>query len=388
MPPCRSLLQNIQLDFVTEIGLNGRMLKEYKEKFLSYYEKNETKIDSFFFLGGFLFDILMLSEIDDLFSILQQIVYLGIIFAIIYFEILFRLFKWKPSSGVLKVWEYRTLTMHFLFGSLLNTYSLFYIKSASLLNSLIFLLVMLIIVGANELPGVKKSNLSIKSGMFGICVFSFFSIIFPLILGFVGWVPLALAIASTGAVFYLMYYLLLKQISDPRTLSKIVLAPGGSVIVLFLVFFFMGWIPPVPLSVVDQGIYHNVEKQNGEYLLQTEKKWWKFWHSGDQLFEARPGDKIYYYAQVYSPTRFSDQIFVQWSQKNKKGDWVPADKIPLQIVGGRKMGFRGFTYKSNYQPGDWRVQVLTSHGQEISRLDLEVAGSASTEPRNFEIIKR
>lgn len=364
------------------------MIKEYKSKFLKYYEENETKIDVVFFLGGFLIDILMLSDIDDLFSIVQQVVYLGIIFAIIYYEILFRLFKWKPSPKVLKIWEYRTLAMHFLFGSLLNTYSLFYIKSASVLHSLIFLLVMLLIVCANELPGVKKSNISMKIAMYAICVFSFFSIIFPLILGFVGWVPLLLAIASTGGVFYGMYHLLSKHVEDSFSLGKIVLAPGGSIILLFLVFFFMGWIPPVPLSVVDQGIYHNIEKQNGEYLLYTEKKWWKFWHSGDQFFQARAGDKIYYYAQVYSPTRFSDEIFVQWSQKNKKGDWMPADKIPLQIVGGRKMGFRGFTYKSNYQPGEWRVQVLTSHGQEISRMDLEVEGSASAEPRNFNVVKR
>jgi hypothetical protein len=364
------------------------MITEYKNKFLAYYEANETKLDIVFFVAGFIFDIITMSEIDDVFSILQQVVYLGIVFFLIYFEILFRLFKWKPGPKMARFWEYRTLAMHFLLGSLLSLYSLFYIKSASILNSLLFLGLMLLVVCANELPGVKKSNISIKTAMLVVCIFSFFSILFPLLLGFVGWTPLLLAIAATGGVFYGMYRLLSKSINDSLALTKIVLAPAGAVISLFLMFYVMGWIPPIPLSVIEQGVYHNVEKQNGEYLLSTEKKWWKFWHSGDQHFIARAGDKIFYYAQVYSPTRFQDEIFVQWSQKNAKGKWMPADKIPLQIVGGRKQGFRGFTYKSNYQPGEWRVQILTSHGQEISRMDLEVENSLATEPREFSIEKR
>lgn len=385
----RRTMPKYQLDFSTEIGINlVLMITEYKSRFLKYYEENETKLDIIVFIGGFLFDIVTLSDIDDLFSIVQQVVYLGVIFLILYYEILFRMFKWKPGPKTVKAWEYRTLILHFFLGSLLSLYSLFYIKSASILHSLLFLGVMLLVLCANELPGVKKSNLSIKAGMFGICVFSFFSILFPLLLGFVGWMPLALAIVFTGAAFYGMYQLLLKKIPNKFSLMKIVIAPAASVIGLFLFFYIMGWIPPIPLSVVEQGIYHNVEKQNGEFLLSTEKKWWKFWQSGDQHFVARPGDKIFYYAQVYSPARFQDQIYIQWSQKNSKGSWIAADRIPLPITGGRKEGFRGFTYKTNYQPGEWRIQVLTTHGQEITRLDLEVQTSTATDSRNFEIIKR
>lgn len=364
------------------------MLNEYKSKFLAYYEANETKLDVVFFLGGFLVDILMLSDIDDVFSITQQVVYLAVIFFLLYYEILFRMFRWKPSGRMAKYWEYRTLLLHFILGSLLNLYSLFYIKSASVLNSLIFLAIMILIICANELPGVKKSNISVKVGMFGICVFSFFAILFPLALGFVGWTPLLLSVAATGGIFYLLYKMLAKIIPEPLIVMRTILAPGFSVIALFFVFSFMGWIPPVPLSVIEQGVYHNVEKVEGDYLLSTERPWWKFWHSGDQHFVAQPGDKIFYYAQIYSPTRFSDEIYVQWSQKNAKGNWIPADKIPLKIVGGRKTGFRGFTYKSNYQPGDWRVQILTSMGQEITRMDLKVYVADSTALRTFEIIKR
>jgi hypothetical protein len=60
------------------------------------------------------------------------------------------------------------------------------------------------------------------------------------------------------------------------------------------------------------------------------------------------------------------------------------DSIPIRIVGGREQGFRGYGLKSNYQPGEWKVQVETTDGREIGRVyfDLEVAPQA---PRTFNV---
>ncbi len=306
----------------------------------------------------------------------------------IHFELLFRLGKWRPQGRVAKVWDFRNLLLHFLLGTLLNIYSLFYIKSASFLNSLLFLLVMIGMVFVNELPLFKKSDISFKVGLYAICVFSFFSILYPIGFGFIGWVPFGLALATTLAIFYLQVRRLKKHHLDEKTLYRAILVPGVSVIVVFLFFYFMKWIPPVPLSVKDQGVYHLIEKKDGEYLLSTEKEWWKFWQSGDQFFKAEPGDKIYFYAQIYSPARFSDHVYVQFSWDDPRFGWQRADHIPLKIVGGRKEGYRGYAIKSNYQPGSWRVQVVTDSGLEISRLYFEVSAVQKNSERSFVVLKK
>jgi hypothetical protein len=275
-----------------------------------------------------------------------------------------------------------------MLGTLLNIYSLFYIKSASFLNSLIFLGLMVGFIIANELPKIKQSKVSFKVGLFAICLFSYLSILFPILLGFVGWVPFGLSMASTLAIFYLQFWLLQRKMEDRQTLLRAVLLPGISVLILFTFFYSMGWIPPVPLSAKEQGIYHLVEKKDGEFLLSTEKVWWKFWQSGDQNFVARSGDRIFFYVQIYSPARFSDEVYIRWLWKDPKRGWQNADRIPMKIVGGRKEGFRGFAMKANYQPGDWRVQVETATGQEISRLYFDVTTSDSAEPRTFNVLKR
>jgi hypothetical protein len=364
------------------------MLENLKMKIRHWREKYESQLEVAFFIGGFVFDAVMVSEVDDPFAIVQQCLYLLIIAALIHYEILYRLHKWRPQGRLSRLWEYRNLLLHFLLGTLLNIYSLFYIKSASLLASLAFLALMVMMILANELPMVKTSKVSFKVGLFAICLFSFISILYPLLLGFVGWVPFSLSVLTTSAVFYLQFRLLRKKLPDQKTLLQATVLPALSVLLVFSLFYTLGWIPPVPLSVKEQGIYHSVERSEGKYYLSTEKVWWKFWQSGDQDFKAEPGDKIYFYAQIYSPARFADQVYVQWSWKNPRTGWQSSDRIPLKIVGGRKEGYRGFAVKSNYQPGEWRVQVQTGMGQEISRLYFTIKDVAKNEHRAFRVFER
>lgn len=349
-------------------SITGRLKK--------FVDENETKLEVGFFVGGFILDIFLLSTPDDLFGIFQQLVYIAIIGALLHFEVLYRLRKFKPGPRLKKFWHYRSLLLHFSFGSLLNLYSLFYIKSASLMSSFFFLLVMLALVLANELPFVKRASVASKVAMYAICLFSFFSILLPIGLGFVGWIPFLLAVAFVGFAFFLHVRLLEKSFTDRRLLHRAMLYPSGTILAVFSLFYVLGWIPPVPLSVVEQGVYYSVEKKAGQYILSFEKPWWKFWQTSAKPFRAVPGDKLYFYAQIYSPTRISDSVVIHWLTKNVKGNWVSSDKVPMNIQGGREMGFRGFSYKSNYSPGEWQIRVETTGGIGIARHYVTVEATA------------
>ncbi len=362
------------------------MLSNFKHSFIEFQKKYETRLDILFFIAGFIFDAFMVSEVDEPFALFQQALYLFIVSVLLHYEILFRTLKWRPEGFALKFWTYRNLLIHFLLGTLLNIYSLFYIKSSSLLNSILFLILMVAVIFANELPAVKKSKVSLKVGLFVICLFSYIAILFPLVLGFIGTVPFLLSIAATLLVMYVQIICLQRKIQDQKLLFKALLVPGASVLIIFSLFYFAGWIPPVPLSAKTQGIYHMVQKNNGHYLLSSEKEWWKFWQSGDQDFKAEPGDTIYYYAQIYSPARITGNVFIHWFWKDAKNKWQPLDRIVLKVVGGRKEGYRGYASKSNYQNGDWRIQVETESGQEISRLNFSVTTVDKNPNRIFETL--
>lgn len=358
-------------------------MKDVFDRIQERYRCNELKFTIGFFVGGFVFDIFTLSDIDDLFSISQQIVYLSIIGFFFYFELIDSVKKIEMSHFQKRIWNYRSLIVHFLLGSLLSMYSLFFLKSASLFSSLIFILFLASLMVINELPFFQNSRLDLKIGLYVLCLFSFFSMLIPVALGFVGVIPFTLALLFTSLVIYFFYRSFQKRIEPPELLFKKLILPSGSVMILFVVFYLFGWIPPVPLAVTQMGIYHNVEKSSGQYILYYERPWWRFWHRGDQLFYAQPNDKVYFYAQIFSPARFDDSVILHWHFKDPKRGWLSTDKVPMKISGGRKEGFRGFSFKQNYQAGDWRISVETTDSREIGRIYFEVVNAPTDHERQL-----
>ncbi len=359
-----------------------------KKTFSDYYQKYETHLMVAFFLSGFLFDLFTLSDPDDFIAVAQQIVYLSIIGYFLYLEMLHVSDKLRIHPKVAKLWEYRQLLVHFLFGSLLSIYSIFFFKSSSLLSSFAFIIVLSAILIANELSRIQNAGQWLKFGMFVLCLNAFFSMMFPTILGFIGLVPFTMTVIASSLCMFALYKKIRKKEVDKGYIQKQFLTPAIVVQAAFVVFYFAGWIPPVPLSAKAMGIYHNVEKKDGKYLLYHQKPFWKFWASGDQTFYARYGDQIYFFSNIYSPARFSDQVNIRWMHDDPKNGWTTWDVIPMKIFGGREDGFRGFTYKSKYTEGNWRVQIETTDGREIGRIYFTVYPDQGTDERVFFIEER
>lgn len=360
------------------------MIQAYKNKAVHFLTENETKLNIGFFLFGFVFDVFTLSSVDDPLSLIQQVIYLGLVGLILYYDTLQKSEKWNPKAKLEKIWQYRSLILHFSLGSLLSIYSLFFIKSASLFSSLIFILFILAILVINEMSFVQKGSLSVKAALFVLCLFSFFSLIVPTVLGFVGWTPFLISLTLTIGVLCLILRKLQTQVQNRKLLFNTLAGPGIGVLSLFTFFYLMGWVPPVPLSVKSIGIYHDVALNNGNYELKFERATWKFWQNGAQSFISRPGDKIVIFTQISSPSRFQDQVIYHWQLYSRKLGWVTQDRIPISIKGGREKGFRGYGVKQNYTTGEWRVLVETTHGREIGRIYFDVEKTEETlETRNL-----
>ena len=355
-----------------------------------YYEKNERKIAIVSFIGGFVFDILMADRIDSWFTIGQQAVYLAVIMTAL-MQMFFEQGKPPLEFGTMpavKRWyyEFRTAIIHFFLGTLLNLYTIFFFKSSSLLVSFSFLAFLVLLLVANESERLKSRGLSFKFALLSLCFLSFFAYVVPVFVGSIGLLVFLFSMGVgclplLGAGWWI-------GTSGPdlfQRARKQILLPLGCVLVGFLAFYFFRLIPPVPLSIPFIGIYHEVEKTEEGYRLSHERTWWRFWHNGDQKFLAQGNDKVYVFFRIFSPTRFADQVLVRWYWKDDTRGWMLQDSLPINIVGGREKGFRGYGVKSNYQFGDWKVQIETTDGREIGRVyfDLEIAPLV---PRRFEVV--
>lgn len=168
---------------------------------------------------------------------------------------------------------------------------------------------------------------------------------------------------------------------------KEVLVPALSVTAIISIMYFANWIPPVPLSIQHLGVYHNIEKNNGEYMLSYEKPWWRIWDNSDQNFAAYDGDKIYGFARIFSPVGFADKVIFHWLYKDQRGEWVTAQKISVPIRGGRGHGFRAYTYKENYAEGHWILKIETLGGKEIGETKIHVKRKKGSRSEPFKIHK-
>jgi hypothetical protein len=359
------------------------------ERLRLYYAKNEQKIAVLSFICGFLFDIVTVARADHWLAIFQQVVYIAVILAALTQMFLEEGAPAADGAGrfflVRWYYQYRTALVHFFLGTLLNVYTIFFFKSSSLLVSFVFLAFLVFLLWANESERFKSLGLPFKFTLLALCAMCFAANVVPIFVGSIGtMVFLASMLVGCVPVVGVAWWIRRSRPEFFPRARRQMLVPLGGVLVGFLAFYTLRLIPPVPLSIPFIGVYHAVEKNGDEYRLSHERPIWRVWQHGDQEFLAQPGDRIYVFFRIFSPTRFSDQVQMRWYWEDPVRGWQLQDTIPIRIVGGRAEGFRGYGFKSNYQPGEWKVQVGTLDNREIGRVYFSLETRPEW-PRQFEI---
>jgi hypothetical protein len=295
------------------------------------------------------------------------------------------------------MWRFVEDAMHFLLGTLLNQFLLLYLKSSSGLASFLFMSVLCALLVANEMPGLRERGPVVRFALLSLCLTSYLAILLPILLGFISkWLFLAAVVLSCAGLAWLLRTLGVRPGDAPATRSQVA-GPAFGVQALLVGAYFLGLVPPVPLSLQFIGIYHEVvppgmqtasepagETVAGTYALKHERPWWKPWQHGDQDFAARPGDVVYCFARVFAPRGFHDAVFAHWWMHGR-GGWIDQGRAQLSINGGREEGFRAFATKKNYQPGRWRVQIETEDGRDIGHIQFTLKSDDSSEDRSFKV---
>ena len=343
-----------------------------------------------FFLSGVTYDSLTLTRIDRLQDNLILLVYLLLLGVLI---VLTGRFGIGPvpdreqlaplpafARWILQSRPYYPMASQFLLGGLFSAYTIFYSRSATLTGTAIFFALLMILLVVNEFLRDRLSNLRLLVSLYAVVCFAFFTFFLPVMTGWMNTIVFLAGAGLSAALTFRVVELIYRNNPDRSQAEAVrVTTPALGLISLLVMFYFVNWIPPVPLSMKLGGIYHEVKKSNGQFELSYEKKWYQVWKRSDGVYPA--DEPVYCFTAIFAPVALKTTVYHHWYfRRDSSKPFSHADKIPLQISGGREGGYRAYTFKQRLDPGDWRVDVESEDGRIIGRVSIEVQEHVDVKP--------
>jgi hypothetical protein len=336
--------------------------------------QHEHAVPPLLFFGGVTWDALTLQRIDALLDNLILGIYLVLLGGFVVLATLAR--NDRPLSRPLeKLSTWAPGIIQFLAGGLFSAYVIYYTRSASFSTASLFLLVLVGLLVANEIVWSRVWSSYLLIGVYFLAVFCYFTFFLPTILGTMGFgVFLTSGFLSAGLVIGLVLYLDGHGVFGDTWSFLGAVGIVVSLLGLVVLFYVNHWIPPVPLALREGGVYHEAEREGQTFLLRYEDPpWYRPWQNDDDPFRYTASDTVHCFAAVFAPTALQTTVYHHWQYYDStRAGWVDTDRIGYEVVGGRRNGYRGVTFKRHVHPGQWRVTVETADRRPIGRIRFDV----------------
>ena len=278
------------------------------------------------------------------------------------------------SPLILKVAPFIPVVMQFSFGGLFSAFLALYARSASVLVSWVFVIVVALLLLSNERFRRRYVQLPFQVGIYFIALFSFLIFLLPILFARIG--PMMFVLSGAASIAIIAGLLSVLRRIIPQTFAKERTRIARTIAVLFLVFnvlYFSNAIPPLPLALKEGGIYHAVVREGFQYVIQAETQpWYREMLPIPARVHLVRGSSLFAYTAVFAPTGLSTRLLHEWQYDDPVEGWSTRSTVGFVISGGTDRGFRGYSVKFAPEEGRWRVNVLTPSRQIIGRLQFEI----------------
>ena len=335
------------------------------------------------FVAGFAFDNITLSRVDRLYD--NAFLFSYVCISMIGVFLLYFGTSGKRSEKFQKfTTKWAPLLIQYMFGGLMSGLLVFYSRAGSWWAHWPYLLIIIGMILGNELIHKKAQRLVFNLGLLFIGMFSYAALVVPVVLGKMGDGIFLLSGGIALGVFVFFVRILYFVIPNFMALNtRSIFFTTCMIYATVNGLYFSNIIPPIPLSMKEMGVYHNVLKRDdGGYALSYEEgSWYELWHLSDSTFHYKTGDRVYCYTSIFAPSRLHTNVVHTWEYYDaplKK--WTLHEKVSFSIDGGRGEGYRGFSYIESVQDGTWRCSAETPRGQVIGRATFHVVTGKAPKP--------
>lgn len=319
-------------------------IEDIQQRYKPHFELIRPWIPAVCFLGGSSWDWLTLGRIDNPLDLTIMALYLlgcGTLVVLVGRQVQFRFSHLLPNG------------IQFFLGGLLSPFTVLYFKSAATAPSVLFMFLVAGLLVGNEFLEKKFSNVLVGFLFFGICAFMYLNFFVPIVLNHMnGWIFVLSLLLAFGVCALLRR---LGRVPRHALVAVGVLYAGLSLL------YALNVIPPVPLSKKHLGVYRSVVKQDNVYECTFARPpWYAPFRTGEKNFLWHEGDTVFCFSSVYAPAKLRKKIYHHWyRRKTDSGKYRETDRVGYTMAGGRRDGYRGYTFKRNVTPGEWKVEVRT-----------------------------
>lgn len=275
-----------------------------------------------------------------------------------------------------------TAGAQFFFGSLLSAYVVYFVKASWFGTSFVLLIGLAGLQFANEFRHGTLAGPAWRLGLLWLVHASFFLFFLPIAFGQSDRGALWAAVLIASALTTGTAAAIRRQEAWPALARSVLLS------LLLLAADAVHLVPPVPLALLDLGIFHAITPQPAGPGGERDTVWaltWDMpasgvaWSRDDRVFHLRPGDRAHAFTAIFAPAGEHvgiEHIWARWDGLR----WTTTDVIPLELHGGATSGWRTWSRKTNLVEGFWRVTVTTVGGRELGRTTFEVVADNGPAP--------
>lgn len=340
-----------------------------------FLDRHRKYLPVLFFIGGFIWDSLTLGRIDGWYSNTILFTYLICLTICLYIYNLTDDSHWQ-GTFIEPYQQYAPLAVQFFLGGLTSAYVIFFFQSVSFTRTMVFFVILIILLLSNELLRDRISNKYLQFSAYFFVTFTFFTFFTPVLFGVMNTFLFVLSgLISLLLTLIFVLYIYQKSPSTRNDISKSKISFILIGIYLTInIFYYFNLIPPVPLSLQKGIVAYSVEKQDQLFAVSYEQSaFYDLWETYDKTFNYAPNDTVFVYTSIFAPTNLTKSVQHQWQRYDpSKEEWETSDNIAYEVIGGRRGGFRGYTFKENIASGKWRVNVITTEGLGLGKLDFTV----------------
>ena len=279
------------------------------------------------------------------------------------------------------------LIIQFTFGATLSASFIFYWFSGALSISWPFMLLIAFLMIANEAFREYYMKPVVQISVYYFITFSMLTLMLPYLFNSISaWIFVLSGLLSL-VIAFLYLRILTSKFDQIKYRQPVIQTTVLTIFLLMNLLYFTNFIPPIPLSLTEAGVYHNIIRSKGTYILETERQNFFQRLMPGETIHLTDGGSAYIYSSIFAPLDLNTTVIHEWQYfDSSKKRWITSDRLSFNIYGGREGGYRGYSKKSTLSEGLWRVNIQTQRGQIIGRLKFRI-NYANEEIETIELSK-